>query len=395
MTFLTAGLPGTGGVYKQYAEDFEVEEIPLYPCSGAGEHLYLWIEKKGITTRDLIHQMATGLKLKDRDIGYAGLKDARAVTRQFLSVPSRTEASLARLRLNHATILSTARHGNKLRLGHLAGNRFSICLRNTHPEAVARAKRIFAVLEKQGVPNRFGEQRYGSLNNSHRLGKRLLQKQYDLFCRELIGDPQAVHDPQWRQAARAFRAGDLKQARQLLPTRMRDEHRLLQMLDAGKTAAAAVLALPRPLLRLLLSAYQSDLFDTLLKQRLPHLGLIEPGDIAFKHINGACFQVEDAPREQSRADQFEISPTAPLFGHKVLLADKNPGVRERTLLDLEQLTLADWHGISGLTMPGERRPLRVPLGSPQATPLPTGLKLSFALPKGSYATSVLTEIIKN
>lgn len=394
MKFLTVDLPGTSGRYKEKSEDFHVEELPLYPCSGEGEHLYLRIEKEGITTRELLRQLARGLNLKERDLGYAGLKDARALTIQQISIPANRESRLERLRLRQAKILSIDRHGNKLRLGHLAGNRFTIQLRDTHPDALNRAEAILEQLEKFGVPNRFGEQRYGSLNNSHRLGKLLLKKDFDHFCSELLGDPKLIVDPLWQQASQAFRSGDIEKALVFLPNRMRDEKRLLQNLKNGQTTEQAVLSLPRPLLRLFLSAYQSRLFDQLLEHRLPHLGNLEPGDLAVKHVNGACFEVINTPTEQLRADQFEISPSAPLFGHKVILATKHPGETERQLLEQEELELKDWKIGEGLSMQGERRPLRVQLGNPQATLIAGGLKLDFSLPKGSYATSVLSEVIK-
>lgn len=394
MKFLTGDLPGTGGRYKEQAEDFLVEEIPLYPCSGTGEHSYLWIEKEGITTRELLRQLCRGLNLKERDLGYAGLKDARALTRQLISIPARREARLDGLNLRQAKILSINRHDNKLRLGHLAGNRFSIRLRDTRADALTRAAAIFKRLQADGVPNRFGEQRYGILNNSHHLGRLLLQKDYPGFCSELIGDPQQITDPQWKRAAQAFRAGDLDLALASLPRRMREEQHLLQTLKNGQPEEQAVLNLPRALLRLLLSAYQSQLFDHLLEQRLPHLNQLETGDLAVKHVNGACFQVIDAAREQVRADCFEISPSAPLFGHKVLLAEGVPGARERQLLEQEGLRLPEMKLGEGLSMPGERRPLRVPLGSARASATADGLQLDFSLPKGSYATSVLSELMK-
>jgi len=395
MKFQTPDLPGTGGRYKEHPCDFQVEEIPLYPCSGTGEHLYLWVEKEGITTRELLRQLAQRLDLNERDIGYAGLKDARALTRQQLSVPANRAARLDGLRLRQAKILTTTRHGNKLRLGHLAGNRFSIRLQDTLPDGCRRAEAILQQLQMTGVPNRFGEQRYGSLGNSHLLGKFLLQKEYQSFCSEWLGDPQKISEPLWRRAAEAFRAGDLKLALELMPHRMRDEQHLLQELLRGKPIARTVLDLPRPLLRLFLSAYQSYLFNQLLEQRLPRLGHLECGDLAIKHSNGACFRVKDAMIEQPRADRFEISPSAPLFGYKVLLAEGLAGEREGQLLTAEQLTLADWKLGAGMAMPGERRPLRVPLGTARVAPADNGLQLEFSLPKGSYATSVLYEVIKS
>ena len=368
---------------------------PLYPCSGSGEHLYLWIEKTGLSTRELLSQLCRGLKINEREVGYAGLKDARARTRQMISIPARCNKRLAALELRNATILNTELHGNKLRMGHLAGNRFSIRLHDVNQQALPRAEEILKLLQKRGVPNRFGEQRYGILGNSAELGLLLLRGKYEEFCHELLGDPQQIRNADWRAAATAYRAGELQQAHSCLPKRMRDERRLLRSLLDGKGHRSACFSLPRNLLRLFLSASQSQLFDQLLAQRLPDLDRLQDGDIAVKHVNGACFRVEDAATEQPRAESFEISPSAPLFGPKALLAGGFPGQLEQQRLELNGLTLNSWKLGEGLTMPGERRPLRVQLLEPAvSSDSASSLSLSFSLPKGSYATSVLHEIIK-
>jgi tRNA pseudouridine13 synthase len=394
MYWSTGDLAGIGGSYKFCPEDFFVEEIPLYPYSGQGEHLYLQLEKCGLSTPEMLRRIAACLKLPARDIGYAGLKDSQAITRQWISLPARCEPNLARLEQLQLKILASTRHDNKLRLGHLAGNRFRLRIRKPHPLAKQKAEPILQQLEKQGVPNRFGEQRYGSLGNSHRLGQLLLTGAYPEFCRELIGDPQRIDNPKWRRAAQLFRDGDICSAAQQLPPKMSVEKQLLETLIKGRTPKAAVLALPKPMLRLYLSALQSWLFDQLLLQRLPALGLVRKGDLAIKHANGACFLVEDPDAEQSRADQFEISPTAPLFGSKIKLAEGETGAGERALLKQFGLRPESWKLGNGLTMTGERRALRVPLGDISTTELGNDLQLDFSLPRGSYATSVLNEIIK-
>jgi len=395
VSWLTEDLPGTGGHYKEQPEDFKVEEIPLYPCSGKGEHLYLWIEKEGISTHELLNQLKQGLRINAREIGYAGLKDARARTRQMISVPISAVDRVSGLQLRGARILLSQLHGNKLRLGHLAGNRFTIRLRNCVQNAEQRATVILQRLERQGVPNRFGEQRYGILGNSAVLGRLLLQHQYADFCRELIGDPQRIHNSDWQAAAEAYRQDDFLKCLQRLPQRMRDERRLIRTLVDGRGYQQAALSLPRNLLRLYLSAYQSQLFDQLLEQRLPNLYQLYDGDIAYKHDNGACFRVDSACEEQPRADRFEISPTAALFGFKVLRATGQPGALEEACLTEAKLTFDSWRLEKGLSMQGERRPLRVPLFQPAAkADSQTDIILSFSLPKGSYATSVLLELIK-
>lgn len=395
MKFVTADLPGIGGSYKETPADFEVEEIPLYPCCGSGEHLYLWIEKSGISTTELINRLTHGLRLTENDIGYAGLKDSRALTRQWLSIPAPKQLQLDNLQLHNARILDMQRHTNKLRLGHLAGNRFSIRVRHLGSAAAPLAETILEQLHQCGVPNRFGEQRYGILGNSAILGQLLLRGDYEEFCRELLGDPQKISHPGWKKGALAYRQGQLEQALKQLPGAMRLEQQLLRNLLQGKSHKQAVYGLSKQRLRFFLSALQSRYFDQLLDARIATLGKLQDGDIAYKHVNGACFLVASAELEQPRADSFEISPTAPLFGHKVMMAAGEPGTAEKELLRAADLTLGSWQLTPGLAMPGERRPLRVPLTLPKiGSVTKDSLILEFALPKGSYATSVLAELMK-
>lgn len=392
--YLTALLPGTGGILKENPADFRVEEIPLYLPVGSGEHLYVTIEKTGMTTSDLVQKLSRALNLPPREIGYAGLKDARAITVQTFSLSGvKAEAALA-LSIPGVRVLSAIPHRNKLRLGHLAGNRFLIRLRDVVPDAATCALDILHVLQDLGVPNTFGEQRYGSLGNSHRIGRAILLGDFNAGCRELIGDPAAIHDPAWQAAASAYAENGASAAFELMPQRCRNERQVLRSLAQGATPQQALLGLPRPMLRLFLSAYQSSLFDRIVTMRLSTLGTLWAGDLACKHVNGAVFKVEDPATEQPRADAFEISPTGPLFGYKVPLATGMAGMLEEALLDKEKVALGMFRLGNGLDMEGERRPLRVPLGEFSVSADAEGLVLSFSLPKGSYATSVLREVMK-
>ena len=392
--YLTTQLPGTGGIIRQQPEDFQVEEIPLYEPCGEGDHLFIRVEKCGLTTYDLLRELSSALQCNERDLGYAGLKDARAITRQTVSVPLRKPEDVKELEIPGVTILSARRHGNKLRPGHLAGNRFQIRIHQPNQEGLLRAERILGVLQDIGVPNRFGEQRYGSLGNSHRIGKAILHNDFKTAIREIIGDPKEINHESWKLAAAAFHAGDLKKALERLPRHCRPERRLLEMIQEGKSARKAVLAMPRKLLRLYLSAYQSCLFDRLVDMRMASLERIWPGDLAYKHVNGACFLVTNPEVEQPRADCFEISPTAPIFGYKSKIAKGQAGLLEQGLLEKEQLTLEAFRLSGGLAMEGERRPLRVPIQAPECIRENDSLLVSFSLPKGSFATTVLSEIMK-
>jgi tRNA pseudouridine13 synthase len=393
--YLTGNFPGTGGVAKESPEDFRVEEIPLYLPCGEGEHLYLTVEKRGMTTFDMVDRLARALQVKKQDIGYAGLKDARAATRQTVSLPRVSPEQALELNLDGITVLSAAYHRNKLRTGHLAGNRFEIRIRGVDPDALGRAQDILHVLQMTGVPNYFGEQRYGVLGNSHHIGGAILRGDFDRAALEIIGNPERIENPRWREAAELYAAGRLEQALDALPRQMRQEYRLILDLAQGLPAKKAVLKMPHKLLRLYLSAFQSDLFDRIVTMRLDTLDVLWPGDLAYKHDNGACFVVTDPAAEQPRADRLEISPSGPLFGLKVTLAQGQAGILEESLLEKEKLDLESFRLGGGLNLEGARRPLRIPLSESRVRQEDSDLLLSFSLPKGSYATSVLREVMKN
>ncbi len=122
-------------LFNSTSRDFTVEEIPLYSFSGEGEHLILHIRKKDMSSWEMIAEIAKYLGIKSRDIGYAGLKDKHAMTIQYISLPVKgNEAKLTNFKHSKIKILDTDRHNNKIRIGHLKGNRFRI-----------RLKRVFKV----------------------------------------------------------------------------------------------------------------------------------------------------------------------------------------------------------------------------------------------------------
>jgi len=394
--YLTADIPGTGGAIKGSPDDFIVSEIPAYEPVGSGEHLYLTFEKRGITTLEAIRRIAGRLRVSDRDVGYAGMKDAVGVTRQTISLQGTKPEDALSLKLDGITICSAIRHTNKLKPGHLKGNRFRITIRGVAGTAAASTASILGVLRRRGVPNWFGYQRYGAQGNSQLIGAALLRRDWQKAVDCLIGVPDAVRDAEWRSAIAAYQRGDLAEALRRMPRHCRTEREILQRLAARPDAWEKAFSAVHPRLkRLYLSAFQSYLFDKVVELRLENLDRVMEGDLAWKHVNGACFLVEDAEAEAPRAARFEISASGPMFGSRMT----QPG---GAVLALEQRILADegvncdaFEAGSGLRMEGGRRPLRVPLGD--ATCLVEGdtLRLDFSLPRGSYATSVVREITKS
>jgi len=393
--YLTADIPGIGGVIKETPDDFQVWEIPLYSPCGEGEHTFTEIEKRGITTLEALRRIARALDIPEREIGYAGMKDAKGVTGQTFSIPRTAPDRLLALELPGMKVLSAVRHRNKLKLGHLAGNRFLIRVRGVPVEAKATAGKVLDILLLRGVPNYFGPQRYGAQGNSHLIGRALLRRDYREAVDAIMGNPDQVRDERWQAAIAAYRSGDPAESLRLFPGHCRTERDILQRLLKRPDAWDKALQAVHPRLKALyLSAFQSALFDRLLDERLTTFDRVMSGDLAWKHENGACFMVEDAEGEAERARNFEISPTGPMFGCKMKPPAGQPLAMEEALLQSEGLAAADFDLPGGLRLEGERRPLRVPLDGVDLRYDGDSVALQFSLPKGAYATSLLREVMK-
>jgi tRNA pseudouridine13 synthase len=394
MPYLTADYPGIGGQLKHEPADFFVEEIPLYHPSGQGQHIYLTLEKEGIPTFGAVKRIAQALNISPKTIGYAGLKDAQAITRQTLSIDGVDPKAVASLNLPKIRVLQVARHQNKLKIGHLAGNRFVIKVRGVQADALSPAKTMLDILAEKGVPNFFGEQRFGIRINTHRLGETLVRGNPQEFVAEYLGRPQVDELPPIQEARTLVDEGQWEKALQRWPGHLADERKLLAAIVQAKGQLDPVFkVLDKKLKNFFVSAFQSALFNELLTQRLDTINYIEKGDIAYLHRNGAAFLVTEPIAEQPRVDSFEISPSGPLFGPKLLLAEELPGQREQACLAKHALTLEDFK-IPGLKLRGGRRPYRFIIKNTKVDWAAEVLSVSFELPPGAYATVVMAELMK-
>ena len=209
-------------------------------------------------------------------------------------------------------MLSVGRHRNKLKLGHLAGNRFLVRVRGVAEGSMERVEAMLALLRERGVPNYFGTQRYGAQQNSHLVGRALVQGDWRGAFETVIGDAASVRDERWGAAIEAYYRGDIQESIRLFPGHCRTERDILQRLAQrpGEYEKAFHAINPR-LKKLYLSAYQSSLFDRLLAERLSSFDRVLDGDLAMKHDNGACFLVTDAAGEAARAESFRNFPYRP------------------------------------------------------------------------------------
>jgi len=346
---LTRDLPGTGGVLRTSPDDFVVDELPAYAPSGQGDHVFIQIEKRGLTTPTAITAIATALGIDRRDIGAAGMKDRHAVTRQWLSLPPPVtpERALA-LEIADLAILSAARHGHKLRTGHLRGNAFRLRVRGVGPDAAEHARAILARLAAApGAPNAYGEQRWGRDRDNATAGRALV-----------LGEA----------------------------TRGRDRRR-----D-----------------RLMVSALQAALFNRWLAARIAD-GLYAtaiPGDVMHKlarqaapgdePVRGGMFDSTDPATDQGRLAAGEIVPTGPMFGHRMRApaAGTVAAARELEILAAAGLAVEDFRRVGPLAE-GTRRDEAIVVDAPTVIAFaPDAIEVSFALPAGAYATTIMREVMK-
>jgi tRNA pseudouridine13 synthase len=398
--YLTAEVPAVPGTIKRFYEDFVVDEVPLVEPEGRGDHVHFRIEKLGLSTPRAIGDIARALGVPPGSIGAAGLKDARAVTRQTLSVEHVDPARIEALEIPRIRILSVARHPRKLRTGQLRANRFTIRLRETDPARLDDVRRVLDILARRGVPDYFGPQRFGSRGDTGEVGRALILGDWQGAVDRIAGSPGPADSGAILEARTLFAEGRYREAAEAWPRGYGHVARLCRAMAREKgDARRALHALDKSMLRFYVQAFQSWLFNDVLARRIDSIDRLEDGDVALKHDSGVTFLVEDAAAEQPRADRFEISPTGPLFGPKMRAPMGRPAEIERDVLAAAGVRAEDFPSTGPFRVSGARRPLRFPVEEPSVEPGEDDagpyLEFRFTLPPGAYATALLREICKD
>ncbi len=334
LPFATGDLPAVTGVLKHVPEDFYVEEIPSYAPSGEGEHLYVFFEKRGMNTPDATRAIAQRLGARAEEAGWAGLKDRQAVTRQWASFHHAATPPLDHFEIEGVRVLEISRHVNKLRTGHLRGNRFTLKLRDVPAAHDARVVDAIQFLRAHGMPNYYGSQRFG-----HE-GRNLSGA-----VRWLVDGERPPHKPFLR--------------------------------------------------KLFASTLQSALFNVWLGARV-RTGLLAaavPGDVMRKEDTGGLFECESAEIDGPRVASWEISATGPMFGSRMRVATLAAKAAEDQLAAAWGVTTAHFARAKKFGE-GARRVARVRPEAFRMDRVGDDLVLSFELPKGSYATVLVSELMK-
>ncbi len=330
-----------GGRLGDLPEDFQVDEVPAYLPCGTGEHVYLRLRKRRLSTPELIKRVARAFGVAQRDVGYAGLKDFHAVTTQWMSVAYRGEDIAARAALLEAdeglTLLELSRHGNKLRLGHLRGNRFGLRVVEGQFDQGLVAH-LAESMARAGVLNYFGPQRFGRSGANVDDGLALLRR----------------------------------------PARARG-----------------------PVARLLVSAVQSAVFNVWAALRFTASGRsLFAGDLLQRVDSGGVFRCDDVETDSARFAKGEVVPTGPMPGAKALFGEGVGATFEREAAAAVGVVWPEESGEEGLRVGaaggiggGCRRPMWAFVEQLQWQVVGgQTLELSFELPPGTYATVVLREL---
>ena len=413
-TYITSQ-KGIGGKIRTKYEDFYVEEIPESEPSGTGPNTWFFIEKVGRDTLEVVLDIARELHIDRKRMGFAGMKDKRAVTRQWLCVSNSEIEDIEKLedKLYKVDILKIMQNEKKLRIGQLVGNKFRLIIRDTEdPEKDSEiATEILAELSRKGVPNYYGWQRFGKKrSNTHLVGKALLENDLKKVIDAYIGNPYPEEPEYIRKARELYDEGKLEEAFEEMPRSMRYEKMMLKTIlkemrkkDIDDVASLddnsyrrVIGSLPKPLRRMFVHAYQSFLFNKAVSERTK-LGIDKyvEGDIIIDNEEHLVHEFGDDIGE--RIKNFEVHPTAPLFGSKVPLAGGKLGEMEQGVIDEQGVTLEEFMvpKMPKLGSHGLRRAIRFKIWDASAKATDEGVLVEFSIPKGCYATAVLREIMKN
>lgn len=319
-------------VLKATAEDFQVDEVLDIPLSGDGEHLWLWVEKRGLNTEEAARRIAKAAGVALRSVSYAGLKDRQALTRQWFSIqlPGKADPDLSAAQSDTLRILKTTRHKRKLQRGAHAANGFTLRL----TQLVADKEGLQARLEmiaRQGIPNYFGAQRFG------------------------------------------YQGGNLREAREY--------------------AARQALPEQRAVRSRLLSTARSYLFNQVLAARVADGSWqrAQVGDLLAFTDSRSFFPAGEAECNDPRLAILDLHPTGPLWGSGPSPASGAAFALEQATGEREA-ALRDWLVRAG--MEHERRILRLPIGGlTWHYPEPDILQLEFVLPAGCFATALVRELV--
>lgn len=355
------GRPGARATLRATPDDFEVHELLDFEPDGDGDHVLLQIQKRNTNTEWLARQLAKFAQVKHVDVGYCGLKDRNGVTTQWFSINliKKIEPDWKALESGDLRVLRAERHRRKLKRGAHSGNRFVITLRDVNGDAAEIESRVREAT-RNGVPNYFGEQRFGfDAGNVQKAREMFANEKIPPFEKGGVGGISAVAEENPPRSPFSKGGGNDRHTRGLY-----------------------------------LSAARSYLFNLVLAQRVSNgtWNRPFPGDAFILNGTNSFFVMDDIDAvTEERIASGDIHPSGPLWGKGELPCRGVIRDLEQTLLASEQLIR---EGLEREGLKQERRALRLPVRDLETSwPEPTALQLRFTLQTGAYATTVIRELI--
>ena len=337
--------------FKQSRDDFIVTEVPLYEFSGKGEHLIIKIRKKDLSTWDMVQILSDTIGCKSKDIGYAGLKDKNAMTIQHISIHKKFENRLKALKHPQIKVLNTTYHNNKIRVGHLKGNRFFIRLKRVLGRDVVKLESVLKQIEKYGMPNYFGFQRFGIDGDNYIKGQEI---------------SNGIRTEKNRKLKQMFLNAYQSYLFNMWLSKRIEISKLIETFEPKELSG------------------RIGIDVAILKEakKQPHPFKIFKGDLMEHYPYGRIFYVEDVIDEAIKYNQRDRVPTGLLPGKKSKIAKGFPRKIEE---EFDKKIVSDGTRRYAWIFPADI--------SYNYNEDKKHFELEFVLPKGGYATEFIRELI--
>ncbi|MEM9803131.1 MAG: tRNA pseudouridine(13) synthase TruD [Planctomycetota bacterium] len=387
---LDGGLPFA---FRARPEDFIVEELAsdVEAPDPSGTHVWFTVEKRDVSTPEAARRIARALGRAPAEVHFAGRKDAVAVTRQRMSIEHVDPDALLALDLAGIRIRDPLRCRKRIRLGQTGGNRFHLRLTELAEADHARLGSRLAELAEVGLPNAYGEQRFGADGAGIELARRLVGGDAIGYLAGMAERVRRNRRAAAHELVRRIRDGsssERRRARELVPDLDEDLRAVAKELARRRSEdpASLVRAVPKRTRAFHLSILQASVYNRVLaeRERQGTLRSVLLGDVVAREDGRHSVVTEERPAPAGAV------PTGPICGGKAPLAEGEPGRIERAALVAEGLSIEDLVAPAGLTPRGARRPLVAPVTNARLDPWSEGTAwIVFDLPVGAYATVVL------
>jgi len=343
-------------VFNKSSRDFVVDEVPLYPFSGEGEHLVLKVRKKDMTTWDLLQKLSEITGVKVREFGYAGLKDKDGLTTQYISIHKKYESLFDNIEDENFKITEKTYHSNKIKIGHLKGNNFFIRLKKVTPVQAQKIDNVLEIINSEGMPNYFGYQRFGRDRDNYTIGREILLGKRNIRS---------------RKKRDFFVSAYQSHIFNLWLSKRVEMSKLFNSFELGELSELFI--------------YSKELLKEVKSQKR-FLKLL-PGDILHHYPHGKAFECLDVKEEAKRFAAKEVTLTGFLPGHKTKRATNEAGEIEKEFISECEEFIEK--------MNGSRRFAWIfpEVLEKRYKKEEAWFEFSFFLPKGSYATVLLEELL--